>query len=149
MKFILGHNNAGREMKSERWKHEDHGHDTPCWIWQLKIGANGYGYAKVRTAQRLAHRIVYENANGPIPEALELDHLCRVTACVNPDHLEPVTGAVNSYRSSATKLNRESAGRLITDRDGNLKEIARRYGVSESYARMLRNGTARPRYLYG
>jgi hypothetical protein len=37
-------------------------------------------------------------AVGPIPDGFEVDHLCRVTPCVNPAHLEPVTHRENVHR---------------------------------------------------
>jgi hypothetical protein len=46
----------------------------------------------------VAHRLVYEELVGPIPEGMELDHLCRNTSCVNPAHLEPVPHRVNVLR---------------------------------------------------
>ena len=46
----------------------------------------------------MAHRGVYTLLAGPIPEGMELDHLCRVPACVNPDHLEIVTHKENMKR---------------------------------------------------
>lgn len=48
-----------------------------------------------------AHRFSYERAVGPIPAGLQIDHLCRVRACVNPAHLEPVTCGENVRRSWA------------------------------------------------
>jgi hypothetical protein len=59
---------------------------------------NGYGKINVGGYPRYAHRVVYEAIVGPIPDGLELDHLCRVPACVNPAHLEAVTHAVNIAR---------------------------------------------------
>jgi hypothetical protein len=50
-----------------------------------------------------AHRFAYEELVGTIPEGLTLDHLCRVTQCVNPKHLEPVTGSENSIRAHRDK----------------------------------------------
>lgn len=44
------------------------------------------------------HRVVYELVVGPIPDGMQLDHLCRQRACCNPDHLEPVTCLVNVRR---------------------------------------------------
>jgi hypothetical protein len=35
---------------------------------------------------------------GPIANELVADHLCRVTACVNPHHIELVTRRVNTQR---------------------------------------------------
>lgn len=65
-----------------------------CWEWTGARRPDGYG---VLNGVR-AHRLVYEAKVGPIPEGLDLDHLCRVRHCVNPDHLEPVTRRVNTLR---------------------------------------------------
>jgi len=71
-----------------------------CWEW---IGATsgGYGGLKVDGRMAKAHRLVYELLVGPIPDGLELDHLCRNTSCVKPSHLEPVTHAENVRRGRA------------------------------------------------
>src|SRR5690349_6193803 len=69
-----------------------------CWLW---TGALTKGYGHFRISPRvevLAHRFAYEQLVGPIADGLELDHLCRTPACVNPAHLEPVTHAVNMAR---------------------------------------------------
>lgn len=60
--------------------------------------SSGYGHLRRDKVCILAHRFSYELRNGKIPEGLELDHLCRVPCCVNPDHLEPVTSAENTRR---------------------------------------------------
>ncbi len=82
------------------------GHETPCWIWQRGIGNEGYGTTYERGTGRplLAHRVYFEHHKGAIPEGLELDHLCRNRPCVNPAHLEPVTGATNVQRGRHAKL---------------------------------------------
>jgi hypothetical protein len=51
----------------------------------------------------LVHRWFYEQANGPIPDGLELDHLCRNPRCCNPAHLEAVTHAENMARGKAAQ----------------------------------------------
>lgn len=68
-----------------------------CWIWFGPINPKGYG--TFRQASTSAHRAVYELFNGPIPEGMTLDHLCRTRSCVNPDHMEPVTLAENQERA--------------------------------------------------
>jgi len=64
-----------------------------CWLWQ---GALSGGYGQI--CGEWAHRFSYRFLVGPIPEGLQIDHLCRVRHCVNPDHLEPVTQQVNIRR---------------------------------------------------
>lgn len=74
-----------------------------CWLWTGYI-SKGYGLMSMgNRVQRPAHIVVYEHLVGPIPDGLELDHLCRVKRCVNPDHLEPVTHAVNCQRAVAIR----------------------------------------------
>jgi hypothetical protein len=75
-----------------------------CWLWTGAHVSSGYGNLKVASVNRPAHVWVWENLVGPVPDGLELDHLCRVRACVNPDHLEPVTRAVNLRRSWAIRV---------------------------------------------
>jgi hypothetical protein len=53
-----------------------------------------------RPRTTLAHRFAYEQLHGPVPAGLQLDHLCRNRACVNPDHLEAVTQLVNIRRAA-------------------------------------------------
>lgn len=65
-----------------------------CWEWTGPKTAGGYGLF----AQTSAHRAVYERLRGPIPEGLDLDHLCRNRGCVNPAHMEPVTRSENLRR---------------------------------------------------
>ena len=69
-----------------------------CWIWTGTILDNGYGQVRLDGRRWLVHRLFYESFIGPIPEGMQLDHLCRVRACVNPNHLEPVTGRENLMR---------------------------------------------------
>ena len=64
------------------------------------LGATSGGYGSFWDGHAIvrAHRFAYELLSGPVPEGLELDHLCRTRACVRPDHLEPVTAAENQIR---------------------------------------------------
>ena len=72
-------------------------YQSDCWLWQGSL-RRGYGRMKIKGRAYGAHRLVYEALVGPIPEGLEIDHLCRVRNCVNPSHLEPVTRQVNHLR---------------------------------------------------
>lgn len=71
----------------------------PCWIFTGCL-LKGYGqiHARALGGTKLVHRVVFELLVGPIPDGLELDHLCRTPACCNPAHLEPVTHAENVNR---------------------------------------------------
>lgn len=71
--------------------------DAGCWLWQGST--NGYyGHLSVDGVLALAHRAAWAAVHGPIPSGLEIDHLCRVMLCCNPDHLEPVTHEENMRR---------------------------------------------------
>lgn len=70
-----------------------------CWLWTANLSGGGYGNFHLDGRERVAHRLAYEWLVGPIPEGLDLDHLCRVRRCVNPAHLEPVTRRENVLRS--------------------------------------------------
>lgn len=79
-----------------------------CMIWNGGKTLGGYGMFAAKpahrgTVQEMAHRWAYEEKVGPIPVGFDIDHLCRVRACVNPDHLEPVTRAENIRRAAAFK----------------------------------------------
>jgi len=66
---------------------------TPCWEWLGTRGQHGYGFFRVNGKMLKAHRFAYTLCVGQIPDGFDLDHLCHNTACVNPDHLVPVTGS--------------------------------------------------------
>lgn len=100
LRFIRGHNARSSPVE---YVEEDRGFETPCWIWQRATQSNGYGVVAVDGRTRRAHRHYYEQANGPIPAGLDIDHLCRQRACVNPDHLEPVTRSENLRRGWAAR----------------------------------------------
>ncbi len=98
--------------------------DDGCWEWLGGRNSWGYGVSYENHRAQPAHRVVYERLVGPIPEGLELDHLCRNRACCNPGHLEPVTRQENLRRCAAGVLktrcrnNHELAGNTVIDANG-------------------------------
>lgn len=78
--------------------------ENGCMRWHGSHTHDGYAQFRSRRAGHMyAHRYAYELMVGPIPEGLQLDHLCKVRDCCTPDHLEPVTHAENTRRSDAGK----------------------------------------------
>jgi len=90
-----------------------------CWIWTGAHTKRGYGRLFNGIKYVSAHRFSFQLLSGPIPDGLELDHLCRNHACVNPDHLEPVSHRENVRRGVAgdkhRALTRCSRGHEFTD----------------------------------
>jgi hypothetical protein len=101
-----------------------------CWEWTASRHPSGYGQIAWRTdgksLPRRAHRVAWELLVGSIPDGMELDHLCRNPACVNPDHLEVVTHRENMRRGmgvfgiNARKTHCNSGHRL--DEDNTIRE---------------------------
>lgn len=75
-----------------------------CWLWTASLSSVGYGAFGIggRKTNKvyLAHRVAYELIVGTIPDGLQIDHICMVRCCVNPDHMEPVTQRENILRGN-------------------------------------------------
>lgn len=86
--------------------HTGHWTDEPCIDGPGKPVAGGYKKMTIGGVRKKAHQWSYIQAYGPVPDGLEIDHLCRNPACMNPKHLEAVTHRVNVLRSNAPTAQR-------------------------------------------
>lgn len=125
-KYVAGHH---RRRTAHDYEVRDCGFSSPCWVWVRYIGAGGYGHATRRASDgsRVAHRVYWEDANGPVPQGMTLDHLCRNRACVNPAHLEAVPQSVNVQRGRRAVLTPDI-----------VREIRRRHAEGESQSALAR-----------
>ena len=140
VRFLYGHH---RRKSPHRFLVEDRGYKTPCHVWQGGLTTE-FGYAldwdPVAKKKVLGHHATWIAKNGPIPSGLDLNHLCRVHPCINPDHLEPVTRAVSIQRGKNTKLTRDD---VLWIRDAyaqgcwTLKELGKLYGVSGAHVHCI------------
>lgn len=95
------------ERVEARCVYEDRGYLTPCRIFTGYCTPDGYGQVGEGRHRLLrTHRVTYEHYVGPIPEGLELDHLCRVPACCEVTHLEAVTSSENKLRGTGPDVTR-------------------------------------------
>lgn len=118
---------------------EDRGYATPCWIANTKKSNGRYALTRIDGREVYMHRAMYEQEIGQIPTGLQIDHLCRVTYCIRPDHLEPVSPADNSRRSRSTKLTVEQAKRARYGGE-NARLLAKEFGVTEFLIYQIRQG---------
>lgn len=125
-----------------RYAVTDCGFTSACWVWTGCVSKNGYAHAGVLSSDgsQRAHRIFWERKNGPVQHGLDLDHLCRNRACVNPDHLEPVTRSENLRRSPMLgKLNPEQVREIRASSDSG-PLLAKRFNVTRTAICDIRNG---------
>ncbi len=112
--------------------------ENGCWIWTAALDPRGYGRVSRKVDDKrlvkFSHRVVYQLLVGDPGEGLELDHLCRVPACCNPTHLEPVTHAENVRRGASGEVQRARFAELQFCRRGHPLE------GDNLYLTMQRNG---------
>lgn len=89
---------------------------TGCWLWEKSVTRDNYARCRWRGFIR-AHRLSYEAFKGTIPNGLQIDHLCRQTCCVNPAHLEAVTGKINTERGSVAQKTHCKHGHEFTQQN--------------------------------
>lgn len=119
---------------------QDRGHETPCWVWKGRKGNDRYAMVRLRGREVYVHRAMWEQEVGPIPDRHYIDHLCRITRCIRPSHLEPVTPAENTRRGRCAKLTLEQA-RAVRKTDESAQDAAKRLGVTEFTIYQIRDGT--------
>lgn len=87
----------------ERLKNHIVENEQGCWVWSGYVRKDGYANFRIGSRFWKAHRASFYLHKGQIPDGLDLDHLCRNRACVNPKHLDPVTRSVNCKRGNTGK----------------------------------------------
>lgn len=136
---------AGRIVGDDRkrfFSHVAKGGPDDCWLWEGSHNAPRYGtpYGTFRYQGRTrpAHLVAYLLTHGPdsVPAGRVLDHLCRVTLCVNPAHLEPITQRENIHR-----------GRLLKVTDAQIAELAARLAAGESLTVLAREVGVTPQAI--
>ena len=89
---------AEAQTQARFWSKVEKG--ETCWTWQATRSDLGYGRFNLGDTTVAAHRIAFYLVRGQFDESKTLDHLCRNTSCVNPEHLEPVTMKENILRGN-------------------------------------------------
>jgi len=119
-----------------------------CWVWKGFTTPNGYSHSKLNGVRKLAHRFSYEIFKGEIPEGYQIDHLCKVRHCINPDHLEAVTPQENIARSNVGKelLARTHCGKGHEYNDKNTYYVKRNRVIVGRSCRACHNIYEKNRY---
>jgi hypothetical protein len=103
--------------------------NSGCWFWMGQINQHGYG--RIRLADKrtqVVHRFAFETDREPVPAGMQLDHLCRVRCCCNPDHLEIVTHGENARRGVLSRLHFDPTRPDLCIHGHDLSRFGRRYG---------------------
>lgn len=137
LRFIKGHQRNAAISRPYSEPEYEVAPDTGCWIWQRKTHPSGYGYK----GSKRAHRWFYEQRYGPLPKGVVLDHICRNRACVNPDHLEPCSVAVNVRRGTLTRLSADQVEEIRSMLPSmTQRAIAAKFSVSQGTISAIARG---------
>lgn len=126
---------------------------TDCWEWTATTTANGYGRHWIAPQWVAAHRFAYKQLRGPIPDGLQMRHLCHNRLCCNPMHLEPGTAKENAQDSidagrftrgtvhGNSKLTDDQVIQIRQNPEG-LKsyQLAQKFGVSTGTISNIKSG---------
>lgn len=136
------------------WNYVDRKNDDECWLWTGNKDKDGYGSLRTTTYQVRAHRVSYKIHYGEFQNDLVVRHRCNNPSCVNPAHLAIGTHQDNMDDKTAAGHNRANEThpnvkfsnetvRMIREATGLRKDIARKFGVSESQVGNIRSGAQR------
>lgn len=115
-----------------------------CWTYKGGDYVGEYGRFKMQGSEHQAHRIAYRDFGNKLTDEQQIDHLCRNTLCVNPDHLEPVTHIENVRRGIAGNKTHCPSGHEYSET--NTKTVMRR-GLAVRYCRTCLGESKHRTYL--
>jgi len=100
------------EMEDRFWPKVSKG--PICWEWTASVDGSGYGQFRSGGRGQRAHRVAFEDAHGPIPEGMLIDHICANRRCVNPAHLRLANTGQNSQYQSVLRTDNTSGARGVS-----------------------------------
>lgn len=134
LRFVSGHNSR-RSPDLSRFVVTM----TGCHEWTGPRTRKGYGRIQTNRIHRPVHVVVWEQANGPLPAGMHVDHQCHNHPCMFIDHLRLLTPLQNNRAKRVMKMTEEQA-ELVRASVGSSREVAMRFGISPQYVRDIRCG---------